>query len=33
MVSFFSKENDLNINELDEAIKVMQEIKKQKKHE
>lgn len=33
MVSFFSKENDLNINEVDEAIKLMQEIKKQKKHE
>jgi BlaI family transcriptional regulator, penicillinase repressor len=32
MVSFFSKENDLNINEVDEAIKLMQEIKKQKKH-
>jgi BlaI family transcriptional regulator, penicillinase repressor len=33
MVSFFSKENDLNINEVDEAIKLMQEIKKRKKHE
>ena len=33
MVSFFSKEKDLNINEVDEAIKLMQEIKKQKKHE
>lgn len=33
MVSFFSKENDLNINEVDQAIKLMQEIKKQKKHE
>ena len=33
MVSFFSKENDMNINEVDEAIKLMQEIKKQKKHE
>lgn len=31
MVSFFSKENDLNINEVDEAIKLMQEIKKQMK--
>jgi BlaI family penicillinase repressor len=31
MVSFFSKENDMNINEVDEAIKLMQEIKKQKK--
>lgn len=33
MVSFFSKENDMNISEVDEAIKLMQEIKKQKKHE
>lgn len=33
MVSFFSKENNMDINELDEAIKLMQEIKKQKKHE
>jgi BlaI family penicillinase repressor len=33
MVSFFSKENDMNLKEVDEAIKLMQEIKKQKKHE
>lgn len=33
MVSFFSKENDMNIKEVEEAIKLMQEIKKQKKHE
>jgi BlaI family transcriptional regulator, penicillinase repressor len=33
MVSFFSKETDLNINELDEAIKLIQQIKTQKKHE
>jgi len=31
MVSFFSKENDLKINEVEEAIKIMQEIKKQMK--
>jgi predicted transcriptional regulator len=31
MVSFFSKEKDMNIKEVDEAIKLMQEIKKQKK--
>ena len=33
MVSFFSKENKLKIHEVDEVIKLMQEIKKQKKHE
>jgi BlaI family penicillinase repressor len=31
MVSFFSKENDMDINEVDEAIKLMQEIKNQKR--
>lgn len=33
MVSFFSKENDMNIKEVDEAIQLMQEIKNRKKHE
>ena len=33
MVSFFSKQNDMDIKELDEAIKLMQQIKKQKKDE
>lgn len=32
MVSFFSKENDMNLKEVDEVIKLMQEIKK-KKHD
>jgi BlaI family penicillinase repressor len=31
MVSFFSKEKDLDVNELEEVIKLMQEIKKQRK--
>ncbi|MDI1355489.1 MAG: BlaI/MecI/CopY family transcriptional regulator [bacterium] len=31
MVSFFSKDKDMTINEVDEAIKFMQQIKKQKK--
>ena len=33
MVSFFSKENDLNLHEADEVIKLMQEIKNRKKHD
>ena len=31
LVSFFSQERELNVNELDETIKLMQEIKKHKK--
>lgn len=31
MVSFFSQENDMDINEVDETIKLMKEIKKQMK--
>jgi predicted transcriptional regulator len=33
MVSFYTRQKDMSIHELDEAIKLMQEIKKQKKHE
>ena len=31
MVSFFSRENDMDINEVEETIKLMKEIKKQMK--
>jgi predicted transcriptional regulator len=33
VVSFFSRENDMDISEVDEAIRLMKEIKNKKKHE